>query len=234
MNSHTPKPMKGLLLTMTEPPLPMEEEFNAWYDSEHLPERLSIPGFSSARRWVDPHAPVGTGKYLASYELEHPQVLETPEYLAHIGEHFTPWSKRCLSRCLLFRRWACAQILPGDAAPDPAAQALFLACGDAPAEHEAEFNHWYDTEHLPLLSAVPGVLRARRFFDPGGKPRYVALYELADANVAGSAPWKAALVTPWAKRIDTLTRDCEWLLATYIAYERPAGDAPGAEQAKKS
>ncbi len=75
------------------------------------------PGFSSARRWVDPRAPAGTGKYLATYELERPQVLETPEYLAHVGEHFTPWSKRCLSRCVLFRRWACAQILPGDAAP---------------------------------------------------------------------------------------------------------------------
>jgi len=29
--------MKGLLLTVTEPPAQMEEEFNAWYDSEHSP-----------------------------------------------------------------------------------------------------------------------------------------------------------------------------------------------------
>ncbi len=223
--------MKGLLLTMTEPPPQMEEEFNAWYDSEHLPERLSIPGFSSARRWVDPRAPAGTGKYLATYELERPQVLETPEYLAHVGEHFTPWSKRCLSRCVLFRRWACAQILPGDAAPDPTARALFFACGEVPAEHEAEFNKWYDTEHIPLLAAVPGVLHARRFLDPASKPHHIALYELADADVAGSAPWNAALATPWAKRIDTLTRDCEWILATYIAYETaPAsGETAGAK-----
>jgi hypothetical protein len=211
--------MKGLLLTMTEPPPEMEEEFNAWYDTEHLPERLAIPGFESARRWVDPQAPAGTGKYLATYELARPQVLEPPEYMAHAGDNFTPWSKRCLSRCLLFRRWACAQILPGEAAPDPAARALFLACGDVPAEHEAEFNRWYDAEHIPLLSAVPGVLRARRFRDPRGKPRYVALYELAEASVAGSASWNAVLETPWAKRIDTLTRDCEWMLRAYVAYE---------------
>ena len=76
-----------------------------------------------------------------------------------------------------------------------------------PAEHEAEFNNWYDTEHIPLLAAVPGVLRARRFLAAEGKPRYIALYDLADASVAGSAPWKAALATPWAQRIDTLTRD---------------------------
>jgi hypothetical protein len=220
--------MQGLLLTMTEPPSQMEEEFNAWYDTEHLPERLSIPGFSSARRWVDTLAPAGTGKYLATYELDNPQVLETPEYLAHVGEHFTPWSKRCLSNCVLFRRWACRQILPGDAQPDPAARALFMACGDVPAEHEAEFNRWYDEEHIPLLAAVPGVLRARRFFAPQGKPRYVTLYELADAKLTSSAAWNAAVATDWARRIDELTRDCEWILATYLAYE-PIAPSTGNE-----
>lgn len=211
--------MNGLLLTMTEPPPQMEEEFNAWYDTEHLPERLSIPGFLSARRWVDPEAAVGTGKYLATYELENRDVLQTPGYLAHVGAHFTPWSKRCLSNCVLFRRWACAQIFPGDALPSPAAGALLLACGDVPAQHEAEFNRWYDTEHLPLLTAVPGVLGARRFLAAEDKPRYIALYELAEAQVASSAPWAAALNTPWAKRIDALSRDCEWMLKTYLAYE---------------
>lgn len=219
--------MQGLLLTMTEPPREMEEEFNAWYDSEHLPERLSIPGFRSARRWVAPQAPTGSGKYLATYELDTPQVLQTPEYLAHVGDNFTPWSKRCLSRCVLFRRWACTQIFPGDAGPDTQAQALFLACGDVPAQHEAEFNNWYNSEHIPLLAAVPGVLRARRFLAVEGKPRYIALYELIDANVIDSAAWHAALATPWAKHIDTLTRDGEWLLAAYVAYAPPvAGASP--------
>ena len=218
--------MKGLLLTMTEPPAQMEEEFNAWYDTEHLPERLAIPGFESARRWIDPDAAAGTGKYLATYELADPQVLDTPAYLAHVGDNFSPWSKRCLSHCVLFRRWTCRQILPGDAAPEPAARALFFAGGDVPAEHEAEFNKWYDTEHIPLLAAVPGVLRARRFLDPQGKPRYAALYELVDERVAHSEAWNAVLETPWARRIDALTRDCEWILKAYVAYDPlspPAG-----------
>jgi hypothetical protein len=211
--------MKGLLLTMTEPPPQMEEEFNAWYDTEHLPERLSISGFRSARRWIDPRAPAGSGKYLATYELDSPRALQTPDYLAHVGDHFTPWSKRCLSRCVLFRRWACAQISPGNALPDPAARALFVACGDVPEEHEAEFNRWYDTEHIPLIRALPGVLSARRFLDPEGKPRYIALYETTGAGIVGSDAWNAALATPWARRIDALTQDCEWILATYVAYE---------------
>ena len=31
-----------------------------------------------------------------------------------------------------------------------------VAMGDTPTEHEAEFNKWYDGEHLPMLAAVPG------------------------------------------------------------------------------
>jgi len=79
---------RGLLLTLTEPPPAMEEEFNAWYDEERLPERLAIPGFRSARRWVSGRT------YLARYQNQ------------------TPWSRRCLSKCLVFKRRACEQIEP--------------------------------------------------------------------------------------------------------------------------
>jgi len=210
--------MNGLLLTLTEPASRDEEEFNAWYDTEHLAERLAIPGFVSARRWVDPEARPGEGRYLATYELERPEVLETPEYLAHVGDHFTPWSKRVLGRCTVFRRWACAQITPGDAWPAAEAVALFVAIGDVRAGHEEEFNRWYDEEHLPMLARVPGVLRARRFLASSGTPRYLALYDLADPEAHRSAAWHAANQTPWARRMDELTSDVEWVLRRYLAY----------------
>lgn len=215
--------MNGLLLTLTEPASRDEEEFNAWYDTEHLPERLGIPGFASARRWVDPAARPGEGKYLATYELERPGVLETPEYLAHVGDGFTPWSKRILGRCTVFRRWACEQIVPGHAFPPPASVALFAAIGDVPVEHEAEFNRWYDEEHLPMLARVPGVLAARRFRASAGTPRYVALYDLADPDAPSRPEWQAANETAWARRIDALTADAEWILRGYRAY---GTDAP--------
>ena len=66
----------GLLLTITEPRPELETEFNAWYDTEHIVERVSIPGFLSARRWVADVKP-GEGKYLATYELVSPGVLES-------------------------------------------------------------------------------------------------------------------------------------------------------------
>ena len=212
---------KGLLLTITEPASRDEEEFNAWYDTEHLAERLAIPGFLSARRWVDAGAAPGSGRYLATYELSYPGVLETPDYLAHVGDNFSPWSKRVLGRCVLFRRWACEQITPGDAAPADDAVALFVAIGDVAPAHEAEFNRWYDEEHLPLLASVPGVLRARRFRASAGTPRYLALYDLADPLAPRRPEWRAANETDWARRMDALTSDVEWILRGYRAYGSP-------------
>lgn len=115
---------RGLLLTLTEPPPAMEEEFNAWYDEEHLAERLSIPGFRSARRWVA-DVPAGAGKYLATYELDSAAVLTSPAYLAKF-ENATPWTRRCLGKAVVFKRWACEQEEPGDADPHPAARAVMM------------------------------------------------------------------------------------------------------------
>ena len=114
----------GLLLTLTEPPPAMEEEFNAWYDQEHLAERLAIPGFRSARRWVA-EVPAGRGKYLATYELDSPAVLASPAYLRRF-ENPSPWSRRCLGKAVVFKRWACEQVEPGGADPHPDARGLLL------------------------------------------------------------------------------------------------------------
>ena len=58
---------------------------------------------------------------------------------------------------------------------------------------ETAFNAWYDTEHVPALARVPGVLGARRFRTAaGGGPKYVALYHLASPGVVDCAEWKAA------------------------------------------
>lgn len=146
---------------MTEPPPAMEEEFNAWYDSEHLPERLAIAGFRSARRWVADLA-AGEGKYLATYELDAAAVLSSAEYLARF-EGATPWTRRCLGKALVFRRWACEQTHPGDADPHPLARALLLVASDAPVEN------------LDL----PSVLQLRRFVASAGSPRHIGLAELA-------------------------------------------------------
>jgi hypothetical protein len=145
---------RGLLLTLTEPPAAMEEEFNAWYDQEHLAERLAIPGFRSATRWVA-QVPPGQGKYLATYELDSVAVLSSDAYLARYRSQ-TPWSRRCLGKAVVFKRWACEQVEPGMADPHPAAKALVLN------------------------REPPGALQVRRFVSGDGER--ITLCELAGTD----------------------------------------------------
>ena len=58
-----------------------DEEFNRWYDEEHLPERLEIPGYVSARRFKLEEGE-GVLKYLCIWELEDSSPLSSSEYLA--------------------------------------------------------------------------------------------------------------------------------------------------------
>src|SRR2546428_3757545 len=65
-----------------------EEEFNAWYNTEHLPELLTLPGFLDAARYI---ATKGSPKYLAAYELESADVVLAPEFK---NRPRTPWGQR--------------------------------------------------------------------------------------------------------------------------------------------
>ncbi len=70
----------GLVVMMDVDP-EHEEEFNRWYDEEHLPERLEIPGYVSARRFKLQDGE-GVLKYLCIWELEDGSPLESEEYQA--------------------------------------------------------------------------------------------------------------------------------------------------------
>jgi hypothetical protein len=93
------------------------------------------------------------------------------------------------------------QINPGDRLSPENAGALFIVEMDIATEAEADFNAWYNTEHIPLLSRVPGVICARRFRSLTDTPRYVAIYHLDNARAYASAPWIEADQTPWIKRM---------------------------------
>src|ERR671919_92200 len=70
-----------------------------------------------------------------------------------------------------------------------------------------EFHDWYDTEHLPALAAVPGVLCARRFRGSSGNRKYVALYHLTSPDVVESAEWKQARQSEWTSRLQPHFQD---------------------------
>src|ERR1700704_1578656 len=85
---------KGMLLTSMNVDAADEAEFNRWYDSEHLEERVAIPGFLEARRYV---AHDGNPKYLSLYSTETFDVLDSPAYRTALANQ-TAWSRANIAR----------------------------------------------------------------------------------------------------------------------------------------
>ena len=195
---------KGTLIAAMNMARAAEDEFHDWYDTEHLPERVRVPGFLVCQRWI------GTQDRkisVATYDLDGVAVLTSPAYQAIGGQNLSPWSKRVTAQVERLLRFEGDQILPGDQLPPDKAEGLLLNAMNIAPELEAEFNEWYDKEHIPALSAVPGVLCARRFRGTSGNRKYVALYHLATPEVQESAEWKQARQSDWTSRLQPHFRD---------------------------
>ncbi len=195
---------KGTLIAAMNMARAAEDEFHDWYDTEHLPERVRVPGFLVCQRWI------GTQDRkisVATYDLDGVAVLTSPAYQAIGGQNLSPWSKRVTAQVERLMRFEGDQILPGDQLPPDKAEGLLLNAMNIAPELEAEFNEWYDKEHIPALSAVPGVLCARRFRGTSGNRKYVALYHLATPEVQESAEWKQARQSDWTSRLQPHFRD---------------------------
>lgn len=189
--------------------------FTDWWARAHQPEWVSFPGFR--RGWFlellrDHPGAVGAQpqQYAAVYEVAGPSAFN--QALA-AGPPWGPW-QRYVDDWLLDWTRTYRRVIsgPADGPADPAPEnswalvSVDLAAGLSD-EAVGEFNHWYDTVHVPELLGNPGFRRAWRLEhqpDPGElnpySTRYLAIYEVADADDFAAARDRrsAAGITPWA------------------------------------
>lgn len=198
----------GLLVAGFDASPVAADEFDDWYDTEHIPERHRIPGFVNCERWMGVENPRLS---IATYDLASPAVLRAEAYRAIAGANLSPWSKRVTGKAIRVCRFECEQLAPGNRAAPAGAGGLLLVAMNVAPEAESEFNAWYDEEHIPRLAAVAGCLSARRFKVTdalsAGMQRYLALYHLTAADVCASEVWQRAAVTDWTKRMRPHFRD---------------------------
>jgi hypothetical protein len=197
---------KGLLFMAFDFSTAHADEFHDWYDKEHIPERLRVPGFLNAERWIAEDKPA---VHVATYDLERPAVLSAEPYRAVAGPNQSPWTKRVTAMCRRIMRYEGEQLLPGDQTAAQGAGALLVASMNIDPAAEQDFTDWYDNEHLPQLAAVPGVLSARRYraSDTDSERRYLALYHVKDLSVSRSEAWSKAANTQWSERMRPNLRD---------------------------
>lgn len=114
----------------------------------------------------------------------------------------------------------------------PKTKFIFIASMDVAPEKEALFNEVYETEHVPLLLKVPGVLAVTRSMTAPlemimggekktivaeGEPRYSAMYELESAEVLLSPEWAAAIDSGrWPGEVRPHTRNRRHVLKKVI------------------
>jgi hypothetical protein len=82
-----------------------------------------------------------------------------------------------------------------------AGKGMLLTSMNVDAKDEAEFNRWYDREHLEERVAIDGFLEARRYVAHDGNPKYLSLYSTETFEVLDSPAYRTALAsqTAWSK-----------------------------------
>ena len=146
---------KGMLAVFAEVKSRHEADLGEWYDREHLDERVSVPGFHRARRYVAMSA-ADRPKFLATYECDRVGDLATPAYLAKLA-HPTPWSRRVTARFTRFHRLALRVRV--DLAHGIGGYMTAVRFMPDPRAHRA-LAAWLEEKALARAIARPGVVGA--------------------------------------------------------------------------
>ncbi len=181
----------GIFMVWVDVPADKEDEFNAYYNEEHLAELLAIPGVLNAARYEA----VSSGpKHLACYELESPAVVETDAFK---NRQPTERSLRAGPRAVgsnqisnVYQMIHPTELTSGIANAEMAPALQIGRMGIAP-ENADEWNKWYSGVYVPNYEKVPGCIRGRRWKVVRGEPEYAVVYEFENENVSKTEPWLA-------------------------------------------
>ena len=126
------------------------EEHDRWHTHEHLPERLSIPGFLRGTRWV---ATEGAPRYMVVYEVESLATLASPAYLARLNDP-TPWTQRIMPRYRGMRRGLCAVVASCGHGQGGFAALIRFA---PPQADDGQLHGWLREDVLPPIATTSGL-----------------------------------------------------------------------------
>lgn len=100
--------LPGILAIFNDCRAGREAEFEAWFQGEHLLERLAVPGFLFGRRH---RAISGTAGYFNYYLVETPDVLTSKPYLERL-DHPTPMTRTIMSEVFVnMNRTVCRRVV---------------------------------------------------------------------------------------------------------------------------
>ncbi|KAJ7668335.1 hypothetical protein B0H17DRAFT_1142454 [Mycena rosella] len=181
-----------------------ETDLNAWYDNEHAPLRLTVPGFMSAIRYkaVDSQNP----KWLTLYDIETPEAANSDAYNA-LRAQGSDNEKAILSKLGGLSRRSYLHMgtftHPDTKPEELPSKYVFVVSLEMTPEGEDELNKWYDEEHMDLLSKIPGWKAGRKRGELADQPvaKYLAIHELSNNDFLSTPEFKHATSTEWRARV---------------------------------
>lgn len=199
----------ALLLIFTEPgtDLPLDE-YNQWYDEEHVPSKVQAPGVLSGQRYqqIDGAKP----SWAAAYDLESVDVLQSAVY-QKLATDQSEHEASCMARIRLLDRRVFKLIYSAGEMPQGRENVVVFNSITPAASLEGDFLRWYKEEHIPMLSKVPGWIRTRQFelvssgssSEPQANwpPKLITVHEWTDGSGLESVEFKEATSTAWRAKV---------------------------------
>jgi hypothetical protein len=125
-------------------------EHDDWHTHEHLPERLSIPGFVRGTRWVAWH---GQPRYFVMYEVEELATLTSAAYLDRLNNP-SPWTSKVMNYYRGMTRGFCT--IAGSYGVGMGQSSLLLRFKLTPGA-EFSMRKWLLQDKLPQLPSRVGL-----------------------------------------------------------------------------
>lgn len=178
-----------------------EDEFNAWYDNQHAPDVVAVPGFVTAQRFVASDTQLRDSKLPAKYLVVYKVVTnDLPAVQAEVSRRLK------VGMTVMSPTFAGAPgggyykvISPivehkggNSSASRGNAQTYYQFVFSNPvAGKESEYNTWYDNQHVPDVVSVPGFIEGHRLnLASGGRTapgqtryEYLAMFKIVTDNL---------------------------------------------------
>ncbi|MDH6590535.1 hypothetical protein M2165_000424 [Variovorax sp. TBS-050B] len=169
-----------------------------------LPDPAALgEGFASLPCWEDLGCSIVRRAHAETLQVAHVylQLLHRTALSKHTLAALTDAAgAACPGTSVEAARLTLMQDLAGASAESPARFHYTVEMAPEPG-WGIELQRWYDQEHLPGLAAVPGCVRAQRFWNNDDERASLACYDLVSDRTTASAEWLAVRGTAWSDRV---------------------------------
>lgn len=197
----------GYLAVAIQPGWNTEDEiFQDWYNTEHGPLRLRLPFIETGDRYraADERKP----EWSAVYDVSDLAWLDKRIY-TRLREERSLREKAVMATFESLERkiYSFFSVRGESRGPAPVTASVSMRVGEADL---ADFDKWYEEEHIGMVSKAPGWLRTRRFrmvvggvevMPPAGQVECLAVHDFSSKAGLSSPEMKAAMDTPWRTKI---------------------------------